>query len=132
MATATMAVLVSISVSTSLARRRLRPSHAKVRSITDERPAGLSSDSRRERGQETAEASRQQVEPLGVARPLDDLEAEPFLRGGTGGLIALIAAVGEDQFQPREAAPDSVADLGKAFSILDVGGVNHQHERQAV
>ena len=55
MATAAMAVLVSTNVSTSLASRRLRPSQAKVRSMTHERPAGLSSDSRRERGQEAAE-----------------------------------------------------------------------------
>ena len=76
-------------------------------------------------------ASRQQVESRGVVRALDDLEAEPFLRGGAGGLVASIAAVGVDQGQPGEAATNAAADPGQAVSILDVGGMNHEDERQA-
>jgi hypothetical protein len=71
------------------------------------------------------------VELLGIARAPDDLEAEPFLRGGAGGLVTLIAGVGVDQGQPRKAATNPAADFGQAVSILDVGGVDDQNKRQA-
>ena len=46
-------------------------------------------------------APGRQVEPLGIARAPDDLEAEPFLRGSAGGLVTLIAGVGVDQRQDQ-------------------------------
>jgi len=76
-------------------------------------------------------ASGEQMKARGVAWPLDDLEPQPLLCGGSGGLVALIAAIGEDQLQPRKAAADAAADPGQAVPVLDVGGMNHHDERQA-
>ena len=39
--------------------------------------------------------TRQEVEALGIARALDDLEPQPFASGGAGGDLALIASVSE-------------------------------------
>ena len=46
-------------------------------------------------------------------------------------MIALIAAVGNDQLQPWESAANAVADPGKAVRVLDVERVSDQDERQA-
>ena len=69
------------------------------------------------------------MEALGVAWPLDDLEAELLLCGGSGGLATLVAAVDEEQDEPREAAADAAADPGQAVAILDVGRMDDQDDQ---
>jgi len=79
--------------------------------------------------------TRQDDEPFGIIRPLDDLQPQPVTptkvidpsdRG------AGVASVGPDQPQPAEAVPQrGRRELGP-ITILDVGRVDHrqdQHER---
>ena len=100
------AVAVAISASKSVASRRLRPSEAKVRSVTQpsqqakapaakQRPAG------------GGRGSRQDLETLGGGWPLDDLLG-PMAERGEGGLelLAGIRAVGEHMAQPEKAVTD--------------------------
>ena len=76
-----MAVVVSISRSKSLASRRLRPSQAKVRSITQRRGS--------------------RWKPSASRGPLDDLELQSLARGGAHGDVALVAGIGEQMLAAR-------------------------------
>ena len=40
------------------------------------------------KGQQAAEGLGQELDAFGIARTLDDLQPEPFVRGGAGGHIA--------------------------------------------
>ena len=73
----------------------------------------------------------QELETFGIARTLDDLQPEPFLRSGASGHIALIAGVGVEQAEPRKAPADAFAGESEAVPVLDVGGMNDEHQRQA-
>ena len=55
-------------------------------------------------------AAGQQVEAFGVARALDDLEPQSLARRGAAGDLALVAGIGEQVPQPREASADPGAD----------------------
>ena len=131
MATVAMAVLVSMSFSTSLAIRRLRPSHAKVRLMTHERPGGLSSDSRRERGQQTVEAPRQEVEARGITRALDDLQSKLVLRRCALRLDGVVATVGKHDPESRKSPLEWLDNQHEAVAILDARAVNGDDQRQA-
>jgi hypothetical protein len=48
-----------------------------------------------------------------------------------GGDGALVAAVGKEMGKPREAPPDPADKQGEAVAVLDVGGMDHERERQA-
>ena len=111
MARMAIAVEVSISRSKSLARRRLRPSQAKVRSMTQR----LGS----------------RWKPSVPTRALDDLEPQPLACRRTGGDLALVAGIGKQVPEPGEAPVESGADQGQAVAVLDVGGMDDQPQRQA-
>lgn len=76
-----------------------------------------------------------------VAR--DDLEPHALLGRRTGGGLALVAAIGPrvrpqagprtgfDQPQPGKAPTQPATDQRQAITILDVGGMDHQHQQQA-
>ena len=123
-----IAVVVSIKRSKSLASLRLRPSQAKVRSITQPR---LRLHSRGDRAERPRRAPRQQMEALGVAWPLDDLKPQALARRGAGGNLALVTGIGKQVPKPRETPSNPGADEPQAIAVLDVGGVNDQPQRQA-
>jgi hypothetical protein len=68
---------------------------------------------------------------MAAGRTLDDLEPQALLRGGTGGSLALIAAIGEDQTEPGKAPAQAAADQRQPVAVLDAGGVDHDHQQQA-
>ena len=78
-----MAVVASIGPSKSLASQRLRPIRqrrcrmAKLRSMTQPR---LRLHSRRDRDRSVPAATRQEMEAVGIARSLDDLEPQALAR----------------------------------------------------
>ncbi len=74
---------------------------------------------------------RQQVEALGVARALDDLEPQPLACRSTERDLALVTGIGEQVPQPGEAPSNPAADQLQPVSILDIGGMDDQPQRQA-
>ena len=72
-----MAALLAISVSASLARRRLRPNQAKLRSTT--------------------QRLGRRTKPRAVSERLTTVSSSRSSRAAGGRDLALIAAVGEDQ-----------------------------------
>ena len=75
--------------------------------------------------------AREQVEACGLARPLDDLEPQPFASGSAGGDLALIASIGEQVLEPGIGLANSGADQPQAIAVLDAGGVDDQPQRQS-
>src|SRR5215208_1057343 len=67
----------------------------------------------------------------GAGLALDDLEPQTLLCCGTGSGLPLIAAIGEDQAEPGEAPAQPAADQRQPIAILDVGGVDDDHQQQA-
>ena len=104
MATTAMAWELSISRSKSLARRRLRPSQPKVHPT-----------------------SWDDLEPFGMRWPFHNLEPEPCAGCSDR---ALIAGVGKKTLQPRELSLDPTASQCQPITILDIGRMHHQIERQ--
>jgi hypothetical protein len=99
---------VSGRVSKSLVRRRLRPNHENVRSSTQRR------------GRTT----------LHVVAPLDDLHAQqPHLCHLSVNLPCVVAAIGPDEFESREAPSYLVEHQPGPVAILD-RGVNDDPRRQ--
>ena len=92
--------------SKSFARRRLRPSQAKVRSTTQRR--GTIS------------------KPLRPVGPFDDLDGPlPEPGEATPELLPGIAAIGEDVPQPWERADDLGQQQRSTATVLDIGDVDH-------
>ena len=106
-----MAALLAISVSASLARRRLRPNQAKLRSTTQRL------------GRRTKPRARSERLTIG--------QLEPLVAGRGGRDLALIAAVGEDQAEKGEAAADAREQRGQPVAVLDAGGMNDAAQQQA-
>src|SRR5689334_14045343 len=75
--------------------------------------------------------SRQEVKALGADRAPDDLEAQSLPGRRAGGDIALIARVGEQELEPGKPSSDASTGQAQAVTILDVGGMNDQPQRQA-
>src|SRR5271168_2023158 len=99
-ARATKAPRVAARFSKSLARRRLRPNQEKVRSTTQRR------------GKTT--------KALHVVAPLDDLHAQRrHLCHRSVNLPGVVAAIGPDQFEPREAPAYLVEDEPGPVAVLD-------------
>ena len=67
----------------------------------------------------------------GAGLALDDLEPQTLLCCGTGSGLPLVAAIGEDQAEPGEAPAQPAADQRQPIAILDVGGVDDDHQQQA-
>jgi hypothetical protein len=98
---------VSARFSKSLARRRFRPNQEKVRSTT------------------------QRHEALHVVAPLDDRQAQPrHLCHGCVNLPGVVAAIGPDQFEPREASAYLVEHQTGPVAVLDRGGMDDDPHRQ--
>src|ERR1700736_463948 len=101
-ATVTKAARVSARFSKYLARRRFRPNQEKVRSTTQRR------------GRTT--------KPLQVVAALDDLHAQQRHLGHRSfDLPRVVAAIGPNQFEPREAPADLVEDQPGPVTVLDRG-----------
>ena len=111
-ATRTQATALAMVASKSLARRRQRPSQAKVRSTTQRRGKHL--------------------EALGGVGALDDLDRPgPSLANEALELFAGIAAVGKEMTQPWIELADRGEDADGAVAILDVGLVHLQTDQVA-
>src|SRR5215213_3839751 len=67
----------------------------------------------------------------GAGLALDDLEPQTLLCCSAGRGLALVAAIGEDQAEPGEAPAQPAADQRQPIAILDVGGVDDDHQQQA-
>ena len=107
----TKAARVSARFSKFLARRRLRPNQEKVRST----PSG---------------AARRRSPH--VLAPPDDLQAqERHLCHRSINLPGVAAAIGPDQFEPREASAYLVEDQPGPVAVLDRGGVDDGPHRQS-
>jgi hypothetical protein len=70
-------------------------------------------------------ATRQDDEAFQVVAALDDLKAQHRNFGdGSLDLPSIIAIIGPDEFEPREAIADLIEDEGRPVTILDTRGVN--------
>src|SRR6516164_6177577 len=77
-------------------------------------------------------AARQDDEAPHVVAPLDDLHAQPWhLSHRSLNLPCVVAAVGPDEFEPREAPADLVEDQPGSIAVLDRGGVDDDPHRQS-
>jgi hypothetical protein len=105
-------VALAMVASKSLARRRLRPSQARLRS--------------------TLPSSGQELETFDAWRALDDDFDRP--RSAIGDsveqLFAAIDAVGEDMAQPGEGLPQRAQQRNRTVRILDTGFVHAQGEQK--
>ena len=101
---------VSVTFSKSLARRRLRPNQESAL----DKPA-----------------ARQDDEALHVVAPLDDLHTQRrHLCHRCVNLPGVVAAIGPDQFEPREAPAYLVEDEPGPVAVLDRGRVDDDAHRQ--
>src|SRR4051794_816029 len=75
--------------------------------------------------------ARQHDKTLHVVAPLDDLHAQhrPLCHCSFN-LPGVVAAIGPDQFEPREAAAYLVEDQPGPVAVLDRGGVDNDPHRQ--
>ena len=71
------------------------------------------------------------MEPLGVARAPDDVEPQSLASGGTQGDVALVTGIREQVLEPGEALADLAADQRQAVTVLEVGRMQDQPQRQA-
>ena len=122
-----MAVVVAMSRSKSLASLRLRPSQAKVRSITQ--PL-LRLQSRRDRGRSAPAGGAARGESLGMAGALDDLEPQRS-RAAACRRFALVGGIGKQVLEPGKAPANSGADQPEAVTVLHAGGMDDPSQRQA-
>jgi hypothetical protein len=114
----TQAVSLAIVAWKSFARRRLRPSQAKLRSTT------LLSLSK---------GPRQELEAFDAGGPLDNLDCPGSTIGNRiAQLLAAIDPVGEDVAQLRKAAAQVAQQRHGAMRVLDVGRVHPQGEHKAL
>src|SRR5215831_3189850 len=76
-------------------------------------------------------AAPQHAKALHVVAPLDDFHAQSWhlCQGGIN-LPCIVAAIGPDQFEPREAAADPVEHQTCPVAILNGGRVNDDPHRQ--
>ncbi len=78
-------------------------------------------------------AARQDDEALHVVAPLDDLHAQQrHLCHRSVNLPRVVAAIGLDQFEPREAPSYLVEHQPGAVAILDRGRVDNHPHRQSL
>jgi hypothetical protein len=100
----------SARFSKSLERRRLRPNLEKVRSTTQRR------------GRKRSPSCRRSADDLHVQqrRPCH----------GSVNLPGVAAAIGPDQFEPREAVTNFIQDQASSVAVLDRGGVDNDPHRQ--
>jgi hypothetical protein len=75
--------------------------------------------------------ARQDDKALHIIAPLDDLHAqERHLCHRSFSLRRVVAAIGPDQFEPREAPAYLVEDQPSPVAVLDRGGVDDDPHRQ--
>jgi len=102
---------VSVRFLKSPASRRLRPNQEKVRSTTP--------------------AARQHDEALHIVAPLDDRQTQPRHLCHRGVYLPrVVAAIGPDQFEPRETPADLIEHQTGPVAILDRGRVDNDPHRQ--
>src|ERR1700693_3554624 len=76
-------------------------------------------------------APRQDYKPFDAYRPQHRLQQPSALTLDPGDQLAGIAAVGRDELQPRQQAGHLGQDQLGAVTILNVGGVNHDGQKQS-
>ncbi len=103
--------------SKSLARRRFRPSHAKVRSTTHRRGSST---------KPFAVSDRLMISIVHVPHALKaSLSLSPALRLPARQALRMnCTAIGKDMAQPREAVTDFLENVARAIKILNIGGMN--------
>ena len=123
---------LAMVASKSLARRRLRPSQAKVRSTTQRRGRTLKPVTSSLRLTISSvhwpifSTPGQDLEARHVVASLDDLQrplADLFQR--LAEFRSGVVAIGEDVAQPGEGPSDRGEQRRRTVAVLDMGGVNH-------
>src|SRR5713226_6699177 len=113
LARVTKVARVSARFSKSLARRRFRPNQEKVRSTTQRR-------------------GRTTKPFMSSLRLTISMRSSGTFATAASTCHALLAAIGPDQFEPREAPPYLVEHQPGAVAILDRGRVDDHPHRQSV
>jgi hypothetical protein len=76
-------------------------------------------------------AARQDDGAFHVVAALDDLHAQQWhLCHRSINLLGVVAAIGPDQFEPRETVADLIEDQAGPVAVLDCGGVDNDPHRQ--